>query len=816
MPLSVSQRKLVPLLVALGLSFRPVPALDLDVAVPPGSPLEWGGAFPGYTPPEEPLFPRTPAAEPDPHRTRADLGPRAGALEGEVRFAQSFALLRILTWDLTAHLTWITAPPRGPVSGRASGRPPPPRHGDPLYWVGLAPLLRLMLHPELVHTGETLAHLVELGDPLLPVLAAATAEASLAPHVERLRALVPAGGSVAVPAPAPDGPVRTRVLARFTLEECLREEPYDPVGEFGKRLFLFHEDVEPLLAEFTRHPALALRRNAIAALARFRTRSAAETLARVAAEERDPVALVRALAALAGYRGKLDEAPLLARAQAERDPVLAAAWVGALGRLGARSAVPWLLEQGEAALARREGERLISVLTALARIPPTAERARVLALAQEVRAEVRAESSPWRAPGPRSSESADVPDPADTRARWLAALATLVTSAADPLAPSAAPALLGLAGPGARDPRLAAGESGTEPLAGLAPALRGLYLDVLAQVGEPGLERLAALALDPNLEAGLRGRALALSSYDRRATLAARLAEPAQREELRIQGLEVLRLDRRAELATHARALTAELVAAGSLETTAARRYLWTQALRARPPGTPFAPAELLALWQALRASPALQRGLRQRAGARLDALVRAALEGTRGAELEDEARAWLELVAPLGPEPDARAAKEALALLLDELREARKHRGEEGFADALIQRVLLRHTGHAPPPVARGGHFEPSVPLEEELVLTLGRTRDPAALEILLQLLALSENDLRGELCLALALSREPSVARELAARLLDADPFVRLCAGEGLRALAGVTLEHDWVHGPEDERRARAEALAAELARR
>jgi len=815
MPTGMFRRKLVPALLVFGLSSGPAPRapFDLDVAIPPGSPLEWGGAFPGYTPPETPLFPRSGASEPAPQRTRAESTSRGAASEGEVRFAQSFALLRILTWDLTSHLTWITAPPRGPLSGGVSGRPPPPRHGDPLYWVGLAPLLRLMLHPELTHTHETLAHLVELGDPLLPVLAAATAEASLAAHVERLRALVPPGGSV--PVGTFEGPVRTRVLARFTLEECLREEPYDPVGEFGKRLFLLHEDVEPFLAEFTRHPSLALRRNALAALARYRTRSAAATLARVAAEERDPVTLVRALAALSSYRGKLDEAPLLARAEAEREPVLAAAWIGALGRLGARSAVPWLLEQGEAALARHDGERLLSVLAALARIPPTAERARVTLLARKVLAEVRAESSPWRAPGPRSSESADVPDARDARARWLDDLATLAGAAADPLAPASASALLGLAQPGARDARLAAGESGLDPLAGLAPALRGLYLDVLAQVGEPGLARLAALALDPGLEAGLRGRALALSSYDRRATLAARLAEPSQREELRIQGLEVLRLDRRAELGEHARALTAELVAGGTLQTTAARRYLWTQALRARAPGTPFAPAELLVLWNALRASPALQRGLRQRVAARLDALVRTALEGARGAKLEDEAQAWLELVAPLAPERDARAAKAALEALVEALREARKHRGEEGFADGLVQRLLLEHTGHAPPALARGGHFEPSVPLEEELVLALGRTRDPAALEVLLQLLALPENDLRGELCLALALSGEPAVARELAARLLDDEPFVRLCAGEGLRALAGVTFEHDWVYGPEAERRERAEALAAELAR-
>lgn len=815
MPAPVPQRKLVPVLLVLGLAPL-LPSgrrVDLDVAIPPGSPLEWGGSFPGYTPRDTPLFPRTPAAEPDPHRTSAVSAPRAAAAEADVRFAQSFALLRILTWDLTAHLPWITSPPRGPTSGTGSGRPPPPRHGDPLYWVGLAPLLRLMLHPESSHTQETLAHLVELGDPLAPVLAAAAAEKSLEPHLERLRALVTAGGGT--PMTPFEGPARTRVLMRFTLEECLREEPYDPVGEFGKRLFLFHEDVEPILLEFTRHPSLALRRNAIAALARFRTREAAAGLARVAAEERDPVALVRALAALSSYRGKLDEAPLLARATGEQDPVLRAAWIGALGRLGARSAVPWLLERGKEALARRDGELLISVLSALARIPPTGERARVLAFASEVRSEVRADTSPWRARGPRSTETADLPDAPDTRATWIAELTVLVAASADPLAPEAARSLLELPRPGARDPRLAAGLGAPDPLASLAPANRVLYLDALAQVGEEGHARLAALALDPGLEVALRGRALALSPYDRRATLAARLAEASQADELRLQGLEVLRLDRRPELAARSAELVQELVAAGSVSAPAARRYLWTQALRALPAEPKLAREDLLALWNALRASPTLQRGLRQRVASRLEALVQSALEGARGAKLEEEIRAWLELVRPFAPERDARADKDALEEVLEALRDARKHRSEEGYADALTQRLMLQFTGQAPQR-ADQGNFEPSVALEEELVLALGRARDPAALELLLQLLGSAENELRGEVALALALSGERAVSGELARLLLDAEPFVRLCAGEALRILVGTTFEHDWVHGPEAERAEKARALALELSGR
>ncbi|MEQ1895206.1 MAG: HEAT repeat domain-containing protein, partial [Planctomycetota bacterium] len=589
-----SRTRLVLALVA-GLAAPRAP--DLDVAIPPGSPLDWGGSFPGYTPPEEPLFPVTRTSAPDPQRTSAASGARGAAAESEVRFAQSFSLLRILTWDLTAHLPWITSAPKGPLSGSGPGRPTPPRYGDPLYWVGLAPLLRLMLHPEVSSTNETLAHLVELGDPLFPVLSASAAERSLGPSLVRLRELIPPGGSV--PSGTFEGAPRARLFARFTLEECLRDEPYDPVGEFGKRLFLFHEDVAPWLETYAEHPSLALRRNAVAALARYRTRASASALARVAASERDPVTLVRALAALAGFRGKLDEAPLVARGLAEPDPVLRAAWIGALGRMGARSAVSGLVELGEGALARGDSELLLTLLGALAQIPPTAEHARVVLFARRVHAEVHGEPSRWRAKGPRGAEAADVPDAGDARAEWLEQLALFVQVAAEPLDEDLHRRLLALGRPAAADPRVSGGPEAIDSLAGLAPGARLLYLHVLAQIGELGQERLAALALDAGLEPALRGRALALTSYDRRAVLGLRLAaDPAQPPEVRIQALEILRVDRHEGLDGPCQKLFDELLAAPTLTTLAPQRYLWNFALRQRVARGPLPREALFALWK--------------------------------------------------------------------------------------------------------------------------------------------------------------------------------------------------------------------------
>lgn len=816
MPCSLSIRKgntRARLALALVVGLAAPRAPDLDVAIPPGSPLDWGGSFPGYTPPDQPLFPVTRASEPDPQRTSA-VGGRGAAAESEVRFAQSFGLLRILTWDLSAHLPWITKPPRGPISGGGNGRPAPPRYGDPLYWVGLAPLLRLMLHPEVSSASETLAHLVELGDPLLPVLSASAAEPSLEPYLVRLRELVTSGGGV--PAGPLEGAPRARLFARFTLEECLRDEPYDPSGEFGKRMFLFHEEVEPWLASFARHPSLALRRNAVAALARYRTRASASALASVAASERDPVTLLRALAALAGFRGKLDEAPLVARGLAEPDPVLRAAWIGALGRMGARSAVSGLVELGEGALARGDSELLLSLLGALAQIPPTAEHARVALFARRVQAEVHGEPSRWRAKGPRGAEVADVPDPGDARAQWLEELALLVQVAAEPLDADLHRRLLALGRPAAADPRISSGAGTIDPLAGLAPGARLLYLHVLAQIGELGQERLAALALDAGLESAQRGRALALTSYDRRSVLGLRLAaDPRQPPEVRIQALEVLRVDRHDGLDGPCQKLFDELLAAPALTAPATQRYLWTFALRQRTARGPLSREALFALWRSVRASPVLQRSLRQQVASRLEALLQAVREGARGKKLEDEARAFLELARPFGPPREAREERAALEALLEELAELRKHANEEGFDDALRAAILLRLTGVAPPTVASNGFFEPSVPLEEEIVLALGRARDVAATELLLQLLRTPDSDLAGWSCLALGLSGERAAASELVPFLSAREPFVRLCAGEALQKLTGREFDYDWVYDPEPERVLRARELAQSLAR-
>ena len=74
----------------------------------------------------------------------------------------------------------------------------------------------------------------------------------------RGRRLLIRADSGALPSPPGGDSPRAAALARIVLEECLRDRPLDPSDDFGRRLFLFAEDAEPLLAIYAEHPSLEL------------------------------------------------------------------------------------------------------------------------------------------------------------------------------------------------------------------------------------------------------------------------------------------------------------------------------------------------------------------------------------------------------------------------------------------------------------------------------------------------------------------------------------------------------------------------------
>lgn len=785
---------------------------DLDVALPPGSPLDWAGAFGSYAPPR----PFTPS-EPLPDRPGETRAPPVGPAETDARFGSSFGMVRILTWDLTAHLTWIVQPVSPPTHG-PDPRAPAPRYGEPLYWLTLAPLLRLLLHPNAVSSAETVAHLVELGEPVLPVLRSADSERSLGPVCAELRRLIRPDKDDPPTPPSGANP-REAMLARFTLEECLRAHPHDPSGTFGQRLFLFSEEVEPWLVRYAHHPSLTLQRNAVAALARYPTRPAALALLEIAAHAEDPVSTVRALAALGRYQGGLDPAPLLERLEKTREPALRVALIGALGRMGAKSSIAPLLALGERALDDRDREILNAVLAALARLPTAEHAEEVRALCQRTTRAARIFSN--REPH-SESEQADQPDAGGLRATIVADLALLARFHADPGDEELAQEVLALAVPVTADARLSlVGAGGIDPLGNVPAALRFLYLEALVDTGARGNELLEDMARGGASDAGLRGRALALLPRSTRALIAPERAESVSEEaELRVQALEVMLFDGHPRDVQVCKGLLARAArqAPGSLDP--GERYLCARALQHLGDKGALQARELLPFYSHLRASPQNRRALRAELRAQLEAYLDAAERRAPEQELDRRAEAILVLAFDLRVnagllDQERPALLASLRSAAEQQRGQRERDRERAQHVAVLDALYRQLSGEAPSAEdPNRAEFAPSVPFEEELLLALGRARQPAAAELLLQLLRDEHSDLRGWACRALARCEMRSTAGALLPFLVDPDPFVRLCAYESLRTLTGKDVELDWMSAPPAERQAGAEAYRAWLA--
>ena len=798
------------------------PARDLEVAIPPGSPLDWAGSFPGYTPPRRAQRPRTGE---DP----GESGTRGAAVRGaDTRFASSFALVRVLTWDIAAHLQWIALPAaERPVTGDRSARARPPNSGDPLYWVTLAPLLRLMLHPELVSLPETLAHLVEIGEPTLLVLDAARSEKNLAGPCSRLRSLIRSDHS-APSAPGFEGTPREKMFARFALEEILSEPPHDPGGTFGKRLFLFSDDVEAPLVRFTSHSSLELQRAAVAALARFETADAWRALAERAAHSPDPVVVVRALAGLARAGAPVGAGPLVERLGKARDDVERVALIGALGRLGASDALQPLLELGERALKRQDTDLLISILSALTRIPATgmpwkdAQDAEVLPrdavrefathVSERARAlgtELRTEMRPTQPP--------DNPDQPTARAEILEQLALLVRVAVGPVNEALDRSLLELAEDGPLDPRLSE-RPGMDPLFGVYPNVRVLYIEALERRIDVATKKLEELVREPGLDASLRGLALRSLPRERRNRLArALLTDEIEGYDLRITALDLLAADPDADVALACRELLERCVELPPGGGGGAERFLYTRALRAASERGQLHAADLMPLLHHVKSSRIAIGDALIQIESMVEELLQAAAGRAQKVEIAKRLDALLALVAEhrLNPQLDPTARADLREFLLALLANAPDQRGDPKSMERLQNKIMEQLLGSpAPEKNPNRAEFAPSVPLEEEILAALARTREPAAAELLVQLLQNRRSGFRGWTCLALASCAETfppparlGTAREMLPFLLDEDPFVRLCASESLRLLTERVPAIDWMYADTETRFAAAQ---------
>jgi HEAT repeat protein len=777
---------------------------DIDVDVPPGAPVDWARSFPAITPGAGPLFPTTPPKPPPTEEQRTRVRDESPKLD--VRFSSSFNLTRILTHDIVVELGWIeTRPNELPVSGRSTLLPEPPQPGDPVYWVSLASLLRLLLHPSVAPRTEIEVHLIEIGTPTLPVLDSADSQGYLRKTCNRVREAVEPRRDRA-PAPRVGSDEVESMLNRFVFDELRREHPYDPVGSFGERLFLFGEELEPYVAAYATNSNAYLRRSAVAALGRYRTESAMQALISIAATTTDPVSLVRSLASVGRVRLHMDVSPLMRRLEGTRDAIERTALIGALGRLEAREAIPLILQLGEEGLARTDSDLLFTVFTALARIRPGEHSAAVNEFALEMEKAARSRPMELKPKGGSSPVKADRPDGRTQRARVLSQLALVVRTGLDPLDAELQTRVLELLNPAdVGDPLQPSAEwLNTASLSRVESPVRHAYLDLLERMDTAGRAPLVQIVEDPGLDAALRGYALSRLPWGERGPRVVQLLDEGANALLRIHALQLADRDDHPALD---RIATLELERCAALPSglgSPEQRYLCLASLRALGSRGRLKAADVLPLLHHA-ASPREAFGdFPDRLRVRVEEAVRDAASSNKTTN-RNAAEALLELVRSAGANPalEETSREALLSELTKALVSARAHKNDVVFLELAVKRMLELLLGYPQPGWSRElAEFRPEVLLEEEILLALGRTAEPEAVVALQQLLENRKSRLRAVTCLALGIAGDPSAASHLAPYLMDTDGFTRWCAYRSLSHLSGIELPIDWMYGQKEAR--------------
>jgi hypothetical protein len=600
------------------------------------------------------------------------------------------------------------------------------------------------------------------------------------------------------------------MLERFVREEILGVEPYDPVGAFGARVFLFADEAFPVLARLaTRSPSIEVRRNAVSALDRYRTVESAALLRDIAADSADAVVLMRALAGLGRFHAPADQAPLVSRLRETSDRVEEVALVGALGRSGTPEVFAELLALAEEAFDARDSDLLQAALTALARLPIPND-AEVLAQAEDVLADVEriARQRPRAFPraGRKPRIEADRPDGPNMRGRVIHQLAVVARLRLAPGDPERRRALLGLLGGLQHAERWR--------IEDVLPPAQILVLRALAGGTEPEVERFLRLVAVAPAQPFLRTQALGALPLSVRTEVALETLAGSD-PEARLAALELLLADHHEASVRLCRDLVSECAALEPDRGTAARRQLYLRALSELSQRELLETADLLPLLHHVR-SPRQSHGtLPEELEAEVGELLARAADGVQNVRLRELVRELVDFVVRnrMNPAITAQNADAARAYVLGLIDDVRSHRADDSYLRTVRDAVMEFLLGY-PVDSSAGdrAQFAPPVLLEEEILLALGRTRSPQAAELLLTVLADGKNVNRALACLALGMTGQRSSARELPRFLLDADPFTRFCAWEGLRALTEIedTVAFvDWMYAPAAERTAGAEEV-------
>jgi len=339
---------------------------DLDVSVPPGSPIEWLGEIPTVDPASN--RGRVPTARFAGETVVSGAKPRMVPYS----VGNLYSYVRIVTWDLPSELSWTT---RTTLSGTGmietgAGKPlvikyPPPVTDD-VYWLAMTALLRRMLHPAQVGDAETLQYLITLGEPALAAAEASSGEASLKNLCAGVREGVKLTPPHTMPSTLWGATDYEKMMYRLVVEDLVRGYPFALDGEFAARIRFLGDEAAPFVIRASRDPHEFLRRNATLYLGVLNDAAALERLREILLETDDKVCRNRALDALVRRRDTASVQTLAELLSTNKDRSFTPFLIQALGALGGVAAKNAIVSKAKSAA--QDYDMLVAVGIALGRV----------------------------------------------------------------------------------------------------------------------------------------------------------------------------------------------------------------------------------------------------------------------------------------------------------------------------------------------------------------------------------------------------------------------------------------------------------------
>lgn len=473
------------------------PRRDIDVQIPPGTPLEWSAhLFRPMTTARHGVIPPKPGAPPKPVvKERASVVQQRVPEPILVPFGQTglYDHFRVTTFDIMRHVV-LQWPNRGKYdTGIPTGEVPdliwqyPPTYPTEIYWSGALNALRGVLHPEVVSASELSAYLLEMGECALisskSIISTANAMPVRGPLPLKNYPIDDMEVSDQRPPAAGGETPREQAIYRLVVVELTNGFPYAIDPRYARNSLALGRESLWAIIDCSRslHPFLA--RNAVAVLGALDYPEALERLREIVGAGKDPIMWVRATMALIR---KVDRTiiPDLERFAKSEDEILRTVAIYALGKMADPRVLPTLLK---IAVDTVDPEVLWTVLPAIVRLADNTPEVRDT-LRKVGAKRIKQERRPSGVGGFTPPE----PEPTGTRDRVFAEML-----------------LLGKAVIG--DARVRSDflvKMRRAGLLGFFPANRYLVIDVLRRMGKTGLPALLKILRDRRLETPLKLAAL--------------------------------------------------------------------------------------------------------------------------------------------------------------------------------------------------------------------------------------------------------------------------------------------------------------------